>query len=45
MGIDWVEYETYGGKFQSKSSASVGFKLIEFNNKQTIDYKFQFDEL
>jgi hypothetical protein len=23
----------------------VGFKLIEFANKQTIDYKFQVDEL
>jgi hypothetical protein len=44
MGRDRVEYETYGGKFQSKSSASVGFKLIEFANKQQIDYKFQVDE-
>jgi hypothetical protein len=45
MGRDRVEYATYGGKFQSKSSASVGFKLTEFANKQTIDYKFQVDEL
>jgi hypothetical protein len=40
MGRDQVEYATYGGKFQSKSSASVSFKLIEFANKQQIDYKF-----
>jgi hypothetical protein len=45
MGRDRVEYATYGGKFQSKSSASVGFKLIEFANKQRIDYKFHVDEL
>jgi hypothetical protein len=45
MGRDRVEYATYGGKFQSKSSASMGFKLIEFANKQTINYKFQVDEL
>jgi hypothetical protein len=44
MGRDRVEYATYGGKFQSKSSAIVGFKLIEFANKQQIDYKFQADE-
>ena len=44
MGRDRVEYATYGGKFQSKSSASVGFKLIEFANKQQINYKFQVDE-
>jgi hypothetical protein len=37
MGRGRVEYATYGGKFQSKSSASVGFKLIEFANKQQID--------
>ena len=42
---DKVEYATYGGKFQSTSTASVGFKLIEFANKQTINYKFQVDEL
>jgi hypothetical protein len=45
MGRDRLEYATYRGKFQSKSSASVGFKLIEFANKQRIDYKFQADEL
>jgi hypothetical protein len=45
MGRDRVEYTTYRGKFQSKSSVSVGFKLIEFANKQTIDYKFQVNEL
>jgi hypothetical protein len=45
MGRDQVEYATYGGKFQSKLSASVGFKLIEFANKQQIDYKFQVDEV
>jgi predicted aspartyl protease len=45
MGRDQVEYAIYGGKFQSKSSASVGFKLIEFANKQQINYKFQVDEV
>jgi hypothetical protein len=45
MGRNRVEYATYGGKFQSKSSASVGFKLIKFANKQQIDYKFQVDEV
>ena len=45
IGRDRVEYATYGGKFHSKSSASVGFKLIEFENKQQINYKFQVDEL
>jgi hypothetical protein len=44
MGRDRVEYATYGGKFQFKSSASVGFKVIEFANKQQINYKFQVDE-
>jgi hypothetical protein len=45
IGRDQVEYATHGGKFQTKSSASVGFKLIEFANKQQIDYKFQVDEV
>ena len=39
-----VTYNTYGGKFRTKSSASVGLKLIEFSNSKTIKWKFQVDE-
>ena len=39
-----VTYNTYGGKFRTKSAASVGLKLIEFSNSETINWKFQVDE-
>ena len=41
-----VRYETYGGKFVSKSTASVGFRLVEFakNNDVKIEHEFQVDE-
>ena len=41
-----IVYETYGGKFKSSMTASVGFKMIEFqqNKHQTIEYEFQIDE-
>ena len=43
---DTVEYETYGGKFKSSMTASVGFKMVEFqqHKNQTIEYLFQVDE-
>jgi ABC-type lipoprotein release transport system permease subunit len=43
---DTIEYETYGGKFRSSMTASVGFKMIEFqqHQNQTIEYEFQVDE-
>lgn len=39
-------YTTYGGQFVSKSAASVGFRLVEFenNNEITIEHEFQVDE-
>jgi cytidylate kinase len=41
-----IVYETYGGKFTSSMTASVGFKMIEFqqHQNQTIEYEFQIDE-
>jgi len=41
-----IVYETYGGKFKSSMTASVGFKMIEFqqHRNQTIEYEFQVDE-
>ena len=41
-----VEYETYGSKFKSSMTASVGFKMVEFqqHQNQTIEYEFQVDE-
>ncbi|OEU07148.1 hypothetical protein FRACYDRAFT_251631 [Fragilariopsis cylindrus CCMP1102] len=41
-----IRYETYGSTFHSSMTASVGFKMIEFENQknQTIEYKFQVDE-
>jgi hypothetical protein len=43
---DTVQYETYGGKFKSSMTASVGFKMVEFqqHQNQTIEYLFQVDE-
>ena len=43
---DTVVYETYGSTFKSSMTASVGFKMIEFNQHQhqTIEYEFQVDE-
>jgi hypothetical protein len=43
---DTVIYETYGSTFKSSMTASVGFKMIEFNKHQhqTIEYEFQVDE-
>ena len=39
-----VTYNTYGGKFRTKSAASVGLRLIEFSNSKTIKWEFQVDE-
>ena len=43
---DKAVYTTYGGQFVSKSAASVGFRLVEFenNNEITIEHEFQVDE-
>lgn len=43
---DTIQYETYGSKFISSMTASVGFKMIEFeeHKHQTIEYNFQVDE-
>ena len=43
---DTIQYETYGSKFTSSMTASVGIKMIEFeqHKHQTIKYKFQVDE-
>jgi hypothetical protein len=40
---DTIEYGTYGGKFRSSMTASVGFKMIEFqqHQNQTIEYGFK----
>ena len=39
-------YRTYGGKFISKSKASVGLRMVEFerNSNITIEHEFQVDE-
>ena len=38
-----IKYETYGSEFHSSMTASVGFKMIEFEQQknQTIEFKFQ----
>ena len=40
-------YTTYGGQFISKLSASVGFRLVEFenNNDITVKHEFQVNEI
>ena len=40
-------YRTYGGQFVSKSKASVGFRMVEFerNNNITIEHEFQVDKV
>ena len=39
-------YQTYGGKFTSSSTASVGFRMVEFENKkQTVEFEFQVDSV
>ena len=39
-------YQTYGGKFTSSSTASVGFRMIGFENKkQTVEFEFQVDSV
>ena len=40
---DQVRYTTWGGSFDTHCKASVGFRLVEFEQKgkQTIEYKFQ----
>ena len=44
---DRTVYQTYGGEFVSKSTASVAFRMVEFenNNNITVKHKFQVDEV
>ena len=41
-----IKYETYGSSFKSSMTASVGFKMVEFEkqNNITIEYEFQVNE-
>ena len=41
-----VVYKTYGGNFTSKLVASVGFRLVEFENNYdvTVEHLFQVDK-
>ena len=42
---DQIRYTTWGGSFDTHCKASVGFRLIEFEEKgkQTIEHEFQVD--
>ena len=42
---DQVQYATWGGSFDTHCKASVGFRLVEFEQrgKQTVEHKFQVD--
>ena len=41
-----ITYQTHGGDFVSSSTASVAFRLVEFenNNHITVEHEFQVDE-
>ena len=41
-----IRYTTYGSSFKSSMTASVGFKMVEFESQSnnTIEYQFQVDE-
>ena len=43
---DSIKYLTYGSSFKSSMTASVGFKMVEFESQKdnTIEYEFQVDE-
>ena len=41
---DYVTYSTYGGSVVSKSTASVGLRLVKFSNSKRIDYEVRVDE-
>ena len=43
---DSIKYLTYGSSFKSSMTASVGFKMVEFESQSnnTIEYQFQVDE-
>ena len=43
---DSIKYLTYGSSFKSSMTASVGFKMVEFESQKnnTIKYEFQVDE-
>ena len=40
---DFIKYETYGSSFKSSMTASVGFKMVEFEQQKnnTVEYEFQ----
>ena len=41
-----IKYETYGSSFKSSMTASVGFKMVEFEKQKniTVECEFQGDE-
>ena len=43
---DSIKYLTYGSRFKSSMTASVGFKTVEFESQSnnTIEYQFQVDK-
>ena len=43
---DSIKYQTYGSSFTSSMTASVGFKMVEFESQKnnTIEYEFQVDK-
>ena len=43
---DSIKYLTYGSRFKSSTTASVGFKMVGFESQSnnTIGYQFQVDE-
>lgn len=43
---DSIKYKTYSSNFKSSMTASVGFKMMEFESQKnnTIEYEFQVDE-
>lgn len=47
MHEEKVIYKTYGGNFTSKSTTSVGFRFVEFENNSdvTVEHQFQVDEI
>ena len=41
-----IKYQTYGSSFKSSMTASVDFKMVQFESQKnnTIEYEFQVDE-
>jgi len=41
---DRITYDTYGGKFHASRTASVGFRLVEFNTNKKVEFDVVVDD-